>query len=128
MEIVEPGADLLVVTTKGFGKRTSLDEYTPKGRATMGILTIDKNAVSNVGLLTSARGVEPEEDLITQISSNGIVNRTNADTISKYGRATRGVQIMNLEADDSVVSMARFAAADLRKVGAIETENEQPKS
>ncbi len=128
MEIVEPGADLLVVTTKGFGKRTSLDEYTPKGRATMGILTIDKNAVSNVGLLTSARVVQPEEDLITLISSNGIVIRTKADTISKYGRATRGVQIMNLEADDSVVSMARFAAADLRKVGAIETENEQPKS
>ncbi|MBC8504799.1 MAG: DNA gyrase subunit A [Chloroflexi bacterium] len=127
MEIVEPDADLLVVTTKGFGKRTSLDEYTPKGRATMGILTIDKNAVSKVGYITSARVVQPKEDLITLISSNGIVIRTNADTISQYSRATRGVQIMNLEADDTVVSMARFAAADLRKVGAIEEDNDESK-
>ncbi len=124
MEIVEPNGDLLVVTTNGFGKRTSLDEYTPKGRATMGILTIDKNAQSKVGHITSARVVQPNEDLITLISSNGIVIRTKADTISQYGRATRGVQIMNLEADDTVVSMARFAAADLRKAGAIEAESE----
>jgi len=118
MEIVEPGGDLLVVTTNGFGKRTSLDEYTPKGRATMGILTIDKNAIDKIGLITSARVVQPEEDLITMISANGIVMRTNANTISQLGRATRGVQVMNLEQDDSVVSMARFAAADLRKAGA----------
>ena len=124
MEIVEPGADLLVVTTSGFGKRTSLDEYTPKGRATMGILTIDKNALSKIGTITSARVVQPKDDLITLISSNGIVLRTNAETISQYGRATRGVQIMNLEADDHVVSMARFAAADLRKAGAIAAETE----
>ncbi len=124
MEIVEPDADLLVVTTNGFGKRTSLDEYTPKGRATMGILTIDKNAVAKVGKITSARVVQPKEDLITLISANGIVMRTKADTISQYGRATRGVQIMNLEADDILVSMARFAAADLRKAGAIETNTE----
>ena len=124
MEIVEPNGDLLVVTTNGFGKRTSLDEYTPKGRATMGILTIDKNALSKVGHITSARVVQPNEDLITLISSNGIVIRTKADTISQYSRATRGVQIMNLEADDTVVSMARFAAADLRKAGAIEAESE----
>jgi len=118
MEIVEPDGDLLVVTTNGFGKRTSLDDYTPKGRATMGILTIDKNASDNIGLITSARVVQPEEDLITLISANGIVMRTNANTISQFGRATRGVQVMNLEKDDIVVSMARFAAADLRKVGA----------
>lgn len=118
MEVVEPGGDLLVVTTNGFGKRTSLDEYTSKGRATMGILTIDKNAIDKIGLITSARVVQPEEDLITLISANGIVMRTNANTISQFGRATRGVQVMNLEKDDSVVSMARFAAADLRKAGA----------
>nr|MBC8496574.1 DNA gyrase subunit A [Chloroflexota bacterium] len=84
----------------------------------------DKNALSKIGLITSARVVQPKEDLITLISSNGIVIRTNAEAISQYGRATRGVQIMNLEEDDTVVSMARFAAADLRKAGAIEPETE----
>lgn len=119
MEVIEPGGDLLVVTTRGFGKRTSLDEYVPKSRATMGILTIDKNSIDSIGLITSARVVQPDGDLITLISSNGIVMRTKANTISQIGRATRGVQVMNLEADDSVVSMARFADADLRKVGAV---------
>ena len=113
MEVVEPGGDLLVVTTKGYGKRTSLDEYTPKGRATMGNLTIDKNALSKIGLIAAARVVQPNEDQLTFISANGIVMRTNAAAISQFTRATRGVQIMNLEADDSVVSVARFAEADL---------------
>jgi len=124
MEVVEPEADLLVVTTNGYGKRTSLEEYPSKGRATMGILTIDKNALPMIGYITSARVVQPQEDLITLISSHGIVLRTKADTISQYSRATRGVQIMNLEEDDNVVSMARFAAADLRKAGAIESNSE----
>lgn len=123
MEVVEPGADLLIVTTNGFGKRTSLEEYPVKGRATMGVLTIDRNALSKVGLITSARVVQPKDDLITLISANGIVLRTNADAISQYSRATRGVQVMNLEEDDTVVSIARFAAADLRKAGAIESDN-----
>lgn len=117
MEVVEPDGDLLVVTTNGFGKRTSLDEYAAKGRATMGILTIDKNALDKIGTITSARVVQPDEDLVTLISANGIVMRTNANTISQFGRATRGVQVMNLEKNDSVVSMARFAAADIRKAG-----------
>jgi DNA gyrase subunit A len=122
MEIIEPGGDLLVVTTRGYGKRTSLNEYTPKSRATMGILTTDKNALDTIGLITSARVVQPEGDLITLISSNGIVMRTIANTISQIGRATRGVQVMNLENDDSLVSMARFAAADLLKAGATLSE------
>jgi len=113
MEVVEPGGDLLVVTTKGYGKRTSLDEYAPKGRATMGNLTIDKNALSIIGLIAAARVVQPNEDQLTFISANGIVMRTNAAAISQFTRATRGVQIMNLEADDTVVSVARFAEADL---------------
>ncbi|MBM3143494.1 MAG: DNA gyrase subunit A [Chloroflexi bacterium] len=124
MEVVEPGGDLLVITTRGYGKRTSLDEYSAKGRATMGILTIDKNALPKIGLITSARVVQPTEDLITLISSKGIVLRTNAEAISRYSRATRGVQIMNLEEDDSMASMARFAAEDLRKAGAIDVDNE----
>ncbi len=120
MDVIEPGADLLVVTTRGYGKRTSLEEYTPKGRATMGILTIDRNALNQIGLITAVRVIQPKEDLITLISANGIVLRTKADTISQIGRATRGVQIMNLESDDSVASLARFAAADLRKAGAVD--------
>ncbi|MBE9523932.1 MAG: DNA gyrase subunit A, partial [Chloroflexi bacterium] len=117
MEVVEPGGDLLIITEKGYGKRTSLDEYTAKGRATMGNLTIDKHALGIVGLIVAARVVQPKDDLITLISSQGIVLRTSAESISQYSRATRGVQVMGIEEGDSVASIARFAAADLRKAG-----------
>jgi DNA gyrase subunit A len=124
MEVVEPGGDLLVVTVNGYGKRTSLDEYPSKGRATMGILTIDKHALSHIGLIAAVRVVQPEEDFITLISANGIVMRTNAKAITQFGRATRGVRIMDLQPGDSVAALARISAADLRRVGAAETEEE----
>lgn len=117
LEVIEPGGDLLIVTNKGYGKRTPLEEYSAKSRATMGILTTSKKALPKIGPITAARVVQPDEDLITLISANGIVMRTKASAVSQFGRATRGVQIMNLEEDDTVASMARIAAADLRKAG-----------
>ena len=122
MEVVEPDGDLLVVTTKGYGKRTNLDEYTRKGRATMGILTLDKHAIPEVGKIAVARVVQASEDLITLISSHGIVMRTDANSIAQFGRATRGVRVMHLKDGDAVATMARFSAADMRRIGA---ENEE---
>jgi DNA gyrase subunit A len=123
MEVVEPGGDLLVVTTEGYGKRTELDEYTPKGRATMGILTLDKHAIPVVGKIAVARVVQPADDLITLISSQGIVMRTTAKSIAQMGRATRGVRVMDIQKGDSVATMARFSAEDMRRVGADEDDN-----
>ncbi len=122
MEVVEPGGDLLVVTTKGYGKRTPLDEYTPRGRATMGNLTLDKQAIHRIGTIAVARVVQPTEDSITLISANGIVLRTQADTIAQFGRATSGVQVMGMKEGDTVAALARISAADLRRVGAVEDE------
>ncbi len=123
MEVVEPGGDSLVVTVKGYGKRTPLDEYPQKGRATMGVLTLDKNAIPQVGKIAAARVVQAEEDLITLISANGIVMRTKAETIAKLGRATRGVRVMDLQDKDTVAALARISAADLRRVGASEEDD-----
>ena len=124
MEIVEPGGDLLVVTTKGYGKRTPLENYPSKGRATMGILTLDKTAIPVVGKIAVARVVQAKEDSITLISANGIVMRTDAEAIAKLGRATRGVRVMDMQEGDSVAALARFSAADLRRVGAAEADEE----
>jgi len=107
LEVLEPGGDLLVVTEKGFGKRTKLSKYSSKGRATMGIATIDKRAIASIGKIAEARVVQ-EKDEISLISSNGIVIRMAIEDISIQGRATRGVTIMNLEAGDSVAAMARI--------------------
>ncbi len=125
MEVVETGADLLVITTQGFGKRTPLSDYPSKNRAIAGIQTIDKKALRKIGLVTSARIVQEADDL-TIISSNGVVLRTKVKSISQTSRATRGVSIMKMQEGDSVASLARLAYADLRRVGAASEENGQP--
>ena len=107
MEVVEPKGYLLVVTERGLGKRTNLDEYSPKGRATMGIATIDKSALKTIGKISQAQVVQ-EVDEVSLISSGGIVIRIAVKDISIQGRATRGVTIMNLEKGDSVAAMARI--------------------
>ncbi len=122
MEVVEPGGDLLVVTTQGYGKRTSLSEYPAKGRATQGVLSVAQDALRKIGNITVARVVQPKEDSITLMSANGIVLRTRVETITQSGRVTRGVRIMELQDGDSVASLARISAADLRSVGASDEE------
>ena len=117
MEVVEKGADLLVVTVRGYGKRTPLSEYPAKSRATGGVQTIDKNALKKVGIVTAARVVQEADDL-TMISANGVVLRTKVKDVSQSGRSTRGILLINLQEGDAVASLARISAADLRKVGA----------
>jgi len=116
MEVIEPDAYLMIVTTRGYGKRTSLSEYPIKSRATRGVHTIAKSAIGKVGKITAARVVQEADDL-TLISSVGVVLRTKVKDISASGRATRGVLLMNLQEGDAVASLARISAADLRQVG-----------
>lgn len=126
MEIAEPGGDLLVVTTQGYGKRTALKEYPRRSRATMGITTINKKAIPEIGKIAAARVVQEADDL-TIISINAVVLRTKVKEIRQAGRATRGVRIIGLKEGDSVASLARFAESDLRRVEATdETEKETP--
>ena len=92
-------------------------------RAASGILTLDKHAIPDVGKIAVARVVQAAEDLITLISSQGIVMRTDAKSIAQLGRATRGVRVMHMQDGDSVATMARFSAADMRRVGADDENN-----
>jgi DNA gyrase subunit A len=117
MDVVEKDGSLLIVTTKGFGKQTPLEEYSPKGRATGGIATIDKKALSIVGTITSARVVQ-QADHLTLISANGVVIRLKIKDVKRAGRATRGVHLMRLHKGDSVAAVARIAAEDLKRAGA----------
>ncbi len=117
MEVVEPNGDLLVVTAYGFGKRTPLSEYPSKSRGGKGVQTISQAALPKIGRIAAARVVQEEDDL-TLMSSGGVVLRTKVKHISRTGRATRGVKLMDLQEGDNVASMARVAAAHLRQVGA----------
>ncbi len=103
------GEDLLVVSENGIGKRTPIEEYPSKGRGGMGVMTFRVTARS--GPLTVARAVSPDHELIL-VSAQGIVMRTKADTISRQGRGTQGVQVMNVDGGDHVASVARVDQAE----------------
>lgn len=126
MEVIEPKGDLLVVSAKGYGKRTPLKNYPKKGRATGGVLTTDAKALKIIGPIVAARVVQ-EKDEITIISTNGVVIRTRVAEIKQAGRATRGVRVMNLGGGDSVATLARIAAADLEQVGLSQENGNQRK-
>ena len=117
MTIVQPGGSLLIVTSGGFGKQTPLNEYPVKGRATSGISTIDKKAISIVGKITAARVVQPADHL-TLISASGVAIRLKVKDVKVSGRSTRGVRLMRLREGDYVASTARIAAEDLKRAGA----------
>ena len=122
MTKVHPEGSLLIVTTNGFGKQTPLKEYSAKGRATGGISTIDKKAISIVGKITAARVVQ-QADHLTLISANGVAIRLKVKDVKVSGRSTRGVRLMRLHDGDYVASVARIAAEDLKRAGAKVDEN-----
>jgi DNA gyrase subunit A len=95
--------DLLVVTENGYGKRTPLTDYPVKGRGAKGMLTARLTAKK--GGLAGARVVREGQELIF-ISQNGMVQRNAVDGISRMGRATQGVRVMNLKKGDRVSAVA----------------------
>ena len=124
MDVVEKDGSLLVVTSNGFGKQTPLKEYTPKGRATGGVATVDQKAIKEIGRIVSARVVQKNDDL-TIITANGVAIRIKNRTVKQAGRATKGVHLIKPQPGDSVASVARISAEDLKKAGA-ELPDEKP--
>ena len=104
VEIARDDQDLLVVTENGFGKRTRVEEYPAKGRGTMGVLTIRYTEAR--GRLAGPMIVKDGFDLML-ISHDGTVIRTAAEGISRMGRATQGVRVMNLRDGDTCLAIAR---------------------
>jgi DNA gyrase subunit A len=117
MDVVEKDGALLVVTSGGFGKQTPLKEYSPKGRATSGIATIDQKAIREIGKIVAARVVQKDDDL-TLITANGVAIRIKNKAVKQAGRATKGVHLIKPQPGDSVASVARISAEDLKKAGA----------
>jgi DNA gyrase subunit A len=117
MDVVEKDGSLLVLTSNGYGKQTPLSAYTPKGRATNGISTIDQRALEEIGKIIAARVIQKADDL-TIITSNGVAIRIKVKDVRQAGRSTRGVHLIKPQPGDSVASVARIAAEDLKKAGA----------
>jgi DNA gyrase subunit A len=103
MDIARDDTELFVVTENGYGKRTAITEYPIKGRGTMGVKTI--TLTEKKGGLAGAMIVREHHELVF-ISQNGMVQRTSVRGISKQGRPSQGVRVMNLRDDDVVSAVA----------------------
>ncbi len=97
---------MLVISEKGFGKRTPLDEYRLQTRGGKGVATYDKTRFSKTGTLVGATLVG-DDDEVMLINSNGVIIRIRANEVSTSGRATQGVKIMKVEKGDNIVSFAK---------------------
>ena len=96
---------IMTITENGFGKRTALDEYPAKSRATKGVVSI-KVSERN-GPVVGAVQVE-EQDEIMLITDNGTLVRTRVDEVSVIGRNTQGVRIIRTIEGEHVVALQRI--------------------
>ena len=102
-------ADLLVVTSDGFGKRSKLSEFRTQNRGGIGLIaTKFKSTESRLVALT----IVEEKDEIMLVTSNGIVTRIKAGDISHQGRPATGVKAQNLVDNDVVVSVTKIVNPD----------------
>ena len=105
--VSRPDAELLVVTEKGFGKRTAIENYRLTARGTKGVLTL-RVTEKNGAIMGIHEVVEDDELMI--ITSRGTLIRLPVKGISQLGRATQGVHLVRLGDEDRVVAVAQVAS------------------
>ncbi|UGS33641.1 DNA gyrase subunit A [Capillimicrobium parvum] len=103
MDVARDDQELLVVTENGYGKRTSISEYRKTNRGAKGVGTIKLTEAK--GALAGALVVREHQELVF-ISVGGMVQRTGVRGISRYGRLSQGVRVMNMKDDDRVSAVA----------------------
>ena len=103
MEIANDDEDVLVVTEKGYGKKTPLQEYRLTNRGGKGVKTL--HITEKNGSIVAFKTVGNNVDLII-ITNTGMIIRLSIDNISKMSRVTQGVRLINLKEEQSVSSVA----------------------
>jgi DNA gyrase subunit A len=97
---------ILVVSEKGLGKRTDMEEYRITNRGGKGVKTI--NVTEKTGKLVGLLAVEDTDDLMITCTS-GVTIRMNVSKIREAGRATQGVKLINLDESDEIAAIAKLA-------------------
>ena len=106
MQVLSHGQTLLVATEKGYGKRTSIDEYPIQKRGGKGVITIKTNERN--GMVVSILLVEEHDDLMVMTDSGKLI-RMPIRGISVISRNTQGVKLIGMDPDERVVGAARLA-------------------
>ncbi|WP_215145360.1 DNA gyrase subunit A [Exiguobacterium qingdaonense] len=118
MEIVRTTQDVLIITEKGYGKRTAMEQFRTQGRGGSGIIGIKTDRGTVVGMR-----IVDEDDDIMLMTEHGVAIRIDSQTISQMGRSTRGVKVMNIEEGDRLATIAKLKKDELEEESAVDLEN-----
>ena len=113
--------DILVVSEKGYGKRSSLDAYRITNRGGKGVKTI--NVTEKTGNLVAIKNVTDEDDLMI-INKSGLTIRMAVADLRVMGRATQGVKLINIKDNDSIAAVAKVMTDDDEDENEVGTEIE----
>jgi DNA gyrase subunit A len=117
MVVLDEATTLLVVTERGMGKRTEIDEYRRQRRGGRGVINIRTS--KRTGRVVAIKAIAPDDELMI-ITRQGIVNRQAAGGIRVIGRNTQGVQLIRLSPHDTVIDVARIVSEDVMPEDAAE--------
>ena len=109
ISIDNPETTVLVVSEKGYGKRTDIDDYRVTNRGGKGVKTL--NVTEKTGNLVAIKGVTDKEDLMI-INKSGIIIRMAISELRTMGRATQGVKLITLKGNDEIASVAKIEHDD----------------
>ncbi len=121
----EGGEDILVVSEKGYGKRSSRDDYRFTNRGGKGVKTI--NVTEKTGELIAIKSVIDTDDLMI-INKSGITIRLSVNSLRVMGRATQGVRLISLRDGDSIAAVASIEVNEDAEALVENTEGEHPES
>jgi DNA gyrase subunit A len=114
---------VLTATENGFGKRTSIAEYTRHGRGTKGMIAIQTS--SRNGKVVGAVLVRPEDEIML-ITTGGVLVRTRVSEIREMGRATQGVTLISVDDGSRLSGVRRVVESDVDLDGDAESDDTQP--
>jgi DNA gyrase subunit A len=109
MVVIRRDATLLVVSEKGYGKRSELSDYRVQKRGGKGIITLKRT--DKTGALVALMEVQPDNELML-ITKHGVIIRQPVEGIRVISRNTQGVKVINLDAGDAVMDVARVVKED----------------
>jgi len=126
ISIDNPETTVLVVSEKGYGKRTDIDDYRVTNRGGKGVKTL--NITDKTGNLVAIKGVTDNEDLMI-INKSGIIIRMAISELRTMGRATQGVKLITLKGNDEIASVAKIEhddEEDIEVEGGAEPAGDEP--
>jgi len=106
-------SNILVVSEKGYGKRSSLEDYRETNRGGKGVKTI--SVTEKTGGLVSLKNVTDDDGLMI-INKSGVAIRIDVKDLRVMGRATQGVRLINLKGSDSIAAVAKVAKEEEAEV------------